>query len=296
MADLDFSGRTYTSAVVTAVFEGVFDGNDLTVSNLMIDATVSHLGLFSSIETEGAVTNLNIENLTLLGGMNSYAGGLTGQNDGFIKCCSLTASMVSGGVFVGGLVGYNGNDGTVTDCYSNGLVTGEYDVGGLVGANYGNIMNCYSTISAIGGDSVGGLVGENGNVTCSVMDCYSTGSVSGNDDIGGMVGLNFGSVTNSFWDINTSGMATSGGGTGQTTLEMQRLITFSGNGWDFWDDDGDPADWMMLREDEDYPRLAWQTVIAGDIAGLYGVDLVDFAYLAGYWGLGGVPGRLLGTG
>ena len=44
-----------------------------------------------------------------------------------------------------------------------------------------------------------------------------------------------------------------------------------------------PADWMMLREGEDYPRLAWQEIYPGDIAGLYGVDMVDAAYLSSYW-------------
>ncbi|MHC4951257.1 MAG: hypothetical protein ACYTEU_09790, partial [Planctomycetota bacterium] len=39
-----------------------------------------------------------------------------------------------------------------------------------------------------------------------------------------------------------------------------------------------------LRELEDYPRLAWQEIFKGDIAGLYGADMLDFAYLARYWG------------
>lgn len=43
--------------------------------------------------------------------------------------------------------------------------------------------------------------------------------------------------------------------------------------------------WVMLRENEDAPRLAWQDVFGGDIAGLYGVDMADLSYLAGYWGL-----------
>ncbi len=48
--------------------------------------------------------------------------------------------------------------------------------------------------------------------------------------------------------------------------------------------------WMILREGEDYPRLAWQEVYAGDISGLYGVDMADFAYMADYWGLTGCGG------
>ena len=47
--------------------------------------------------------------------------------------------------------------------------------------------------------------------------------------------------------------------------------------------DGNAADWKMLRQGEDYPRLDWQIEYAGDIAGLYGVNLIDFAVLANQW-------------
>jgi len=67
----------------------------------------------------------------------------------------------------------------------------------------------------------------------------------------------------------------------QTTAGMQMQGTYAGV--DFVND------WMMLREGEDYPRLAWQAVYAGDIAGLYGVDLVDFAEIARNWLNGGCP-------
>ena len=89
-----------------------------------------------------------------------------------------------------------------------------------------------------------------------------------------------GIIINCFWDTQTSGIISSEGGTGKTTLEMQTQSTFAG--WDF----STPV-WVMLRELEDYPRLAWQEVFDGDIAGLYGADMVDFAYLANYWRLTG---------
>ena len=67
---------------------------------------------------------------------------------------------------------------------------------------------------------------------------------------------------------------------GRITSEIQTLITFTDTDWDF----STPI-WMMLRETEDYPRLAWQEIYTGDIAGLYGADIVDLAYLSRYWGL-----------
>ncbi len=46
-----------------------------------------------------------------------------------------SAGRVSGGRYVGGLVGWNGYYGTVSECYSAGRVSGGSSVGGLVGDN-----------------------------------------------------------------------------------------------------------------------------------------------------------------
>jgi len=73
-------------------------------------------------------------------------------------------------------------------------VTGEYNVGGLVGANDGSVSNSYSTGSVSGNNNVGCLAGCNdGNVSKS----YASGSVSGNENVGGLVGFNDWTVTTS---------------------------------------------------------------------------------------------------
>jgi hypothetical protein len=46
------------------------------------------------------------------------------------------------------------------------------------------------------------------------------------------VGHNEGTVGNSFWDKETSGMDMSEGGTGKTTAQMKDIATFSGAGWE----------------------------------------------------------------
>jgi hypothetical protein len=46
---------------------------------------------------------------------------------------------------------------------------------------------------------------------------------------------------------------------------------------------------MMLREGEDYPRLAWQAIYPGDIAGLYGVDIADLMEVVNHWLEQGCP-------
>jgi len=167
---------------------------------------------------------------------DEYVGGLVGSNWGTVSNSYSTGS-ISGNVDVGGLVGYNVgdvisscstgsvigkervgglvglNDGAVRNSYSSADVTGEYDVGGLVGfSEWGTVSNCYAMGDVNGDLGVGGLVGGNDG---TVRNSYSTGSVTGNEDVGGLVGRNWNTVSDSFWDTETSGQATSDGGTGK---------------------------------------------------------------------------------
>ncbi len=280
------------------------------------------VGISSTEHTTDAVIENCSSNCTVqyTGTQDFYStGGLVGNNDSNIRGCYATGN-VTGMSEVGGLVGRN-YCGSITNCYSTGSINGtENEVGGLTGDNYGGIIsNCFSTATVSGNYYVGGLVGSytaRGDIGGGyIINSYSTGSVSGTTYVGGLLGAQFdGSVSNcystgsvngtgaevggfighgvhwsnvnaNFWDTETSS-TTDGVGSedpdpagvlGKTTAEMMTHSTFSG--WDFVND------WMMLREYEDYPRLAWQAVYAGDIAGLYGGDMVDFAYLAHYWGL-----------
>ena len=121
------------------------------------------------------------------------------------------------GYQVGGLVGCN--FGTVTQCYSAGSVTGDSDIGGLVGCNYqGTITSCYSTGSITGYGDVGGLVGLN---LGTVAQCCSTGSIAGDYKcVGGLVGHNggyhyYGVITDCYSTAGVSGGFYVGGLVGQ---------------------------------------------------------------------------------
>jgi hypothetical protein len=223
----------------------------------------SNVGTVSNCFSSGNVTG------------NTYVGGLVGDNGGSITYC-YSISTVSGDQGVGGLVGFNVV--TITDCYATGSVMGGSTIGALVGWNVeGTINNCYSTGSISGYTVVGGLVG--GNSQGTITNCYSTGSVSGYSVDGGLVAWNSeGTVTTSFWDIETSGQASSVGGTGLPTVGMQMQITFTDVGWDF----STPI-WKMNCEGMSYPKLSsWQPV-PGDFLCPDGVDFFDFSFLAGHW-------------
>ena len=201
-------------------FTGQFEGNGYTISNLIINRNVGGIGLFGYTGSGAGIANVGLLNV------------------------DITVTSTSGG----GLVGENRN-GTITNSYVTGSVTGTgvtSHMGGLVGWNiFGSITNSYATGSVTGSGSVGGLVGRNDRST--ITNSYATGSVTGmsiSSIVGGLVGRNSGTITNSYWDINTSGIEASAGGTSKTTVELQlstapgstsneTYYNWSGNDWDF---------------------------------------------------------------
>ena len=140
--------------------------------------------------------------------------GLFGSSTGTISKAGLLGGSITGKNYVGGLVGAS-HYGSITNSYSTAAVTGNSSVGGLVGYNdYGSIGNSYSTGSVNGSSVIGGLAGMNNYG--SIENSYSTGAVTGNSSVGGLVGYNRGTITSSYWDVNTSGQTT-GIGVGTTS-------------------------------------------------------------------------------
>jgi len=156
-----------------------------------------------------------------------------------------------------GLFGIVDEGGRIEDIGAvNADVTGNTYVGGLAGGNVGTVSNSYSTSSITGEDGVGGLMRASSG---TVSNCYATGSVTGNDDVGGLVGYSEGTVSDSFWDTETSGQASSDGGTGKTTAEMQDIATFSA--WDIitvTSGQTNPTYTWNIVDGGTYPFLSWQ--------------------------------------
>jgi hypothetical protein len=280
-------------------FTGVFDGNDHVISNLThISNDRSYLGLFGLVDDPNAeirdiaLVDPNIQsNVAYVGGLvgllksgsvrncvvesgiisgDSYIGGLVGQSEGTILKCNASTD-VYGEYYPGGLVGYN--SGTLSKSYATGSVMGDIISGGLVGGNTGTISDCYArgSVSATG-YRAGGLVGGN---AATIDNCYSTGVASGGSSVGGLVGhQSGGAVTDSFWDVNSSGLETSAAGTGKTTAEMQTESTFTDAGWDF-------VEVWGIGENQTYPFL--RVYPAGDLNHDGLVNMLDFAIAALDW-------------
>ena len=103
---------------------------------------------------------------------------------------------VTGENNVGALVGQN--NGTLTQSYASVTVVGASNVGGLVGVNGGSVTQSYAAGSVNGVTNVGGLAGLNGG---SIAQAYATGDVTGTNNVGGLIGYNSGSFTIATYDV-----------------------------------------------------------------------------------------------
>ncbi len=201
----------YVSSSVYCYFLGTYDGDGHVVSGLYINhPPATYQGLFG-------ITNMS--NLKNLGVINADIWGYR---------------------YVGALGGFV--SGSISKCYSSGTVKGYDSIGGFVGrANSATVDNCFNRANVIATSYFdGGLIGYNYSTT--VNNCYSTGTVTGPYFIGALIGWNYScTINNSFWDTQTSGMATgvaynTGPLTnvvGKTTDQMKTQTTFTDAGWDF---------------------------------------------------------------
>ena len=194
----------------------------------LVGANAGYGGSYGGV---GSITNSYATGS--VSGSNIFVGGLVGENAGPINASYATGSVTGTGT-VGGLVGQNGGS-SINASYATGSVSNSGGhTGGLAGTNGGDINASYATGSVTGNSyAVGGLVGLNGG---DINASYAAGLVKGTgNNVGGLVGIqsillreDTGTVTNSYWDNGTTGQATSAGGTGKTTRELQRPIGYTG--------------------------------------------------------------------
>ncbi|UCD28638.1 MAG: hypothetical protein JSV03_16405 [Planctomycetota bacterium] len=299
LIDPNINAKSYVASLVGYLERGTLTGCSVDGGSISEGSTGGLVGINGGTITDCSLS-ANIYGTMLVGGlvaMNDYGnitnchsngtvsgisqvgGGFVGSNSGTIINCGSSAT-VSGLLVLGGLVGTN--SGAITTCYASGGVSGQSILGGLVGLNRaGQITDSYATSDVLGQKMIGGLVGSN-DEGGSITNCYAAGHVSGDDRVGGMVGSNAATITDSFWDTNTSdvnNMCGSGSGCddtkGKITSEMQTESTFTSAGWDFvniWD----------ICEGTNYPKFAWQ-IPPGDFLCPDGVNFFDYSFFAAQW-------------
>lgn len=146
-------------------FEGTFNGGGHTVKGVFINKNSYYQGLF------GYISGANVKNLGVI------------------------ESAVTGSYDVGGVVGMSATS-TVENCFNTGEVSGDGNVGGVVGNAWQTgavsgeslVQNCYNSGSVGAESMVGGVVGTSSNIT-TVQNCYNIGNVTGiGAEVGGVVG------------------------------------------------------------------------------------------------------------
>lgn len=126
-----------------------------------------------------------------------------------IRNVGMINGSISGDTNVGGLVGLN--NGTISNSFATSKVSGRYQAaGGLVGRNHsGTISDSYATGDVSGVLSVGGLVGANFG---PISNSYAKGIVSGSEEVGGLVGTNYSSISTSYATGSVSATGNYAGG------------------------------------------------------------------------------------
>ena len=182
-------------------FNGVFSGNNFTISNLLIDGTTTRygVGLFGAINSTAQVRNVHILGGNITGATSFYVGGLVGYGVGAtISNSSVTLDEISGVSRVGGLVGQGDTAIINSSVATVGSISGTSNsVGGLVGQGLGvTISASLVTVGSISGTgsindsgfSVGGLVGDGGDARIN-FSVVTVGAISGTgNNVGGLIG------------------------------------------------------------------------------------------------------------
>ena len=154
-------------------YGGVFDGQGHTVKGLYInDTNRNSVGLCVGLLNKGCIKNLGIE--------DSYFNEFD----------------------VGGVA--DSNNGTIINCYCNGVFVANNRAGGIVSDNYGTIMNCNAVTKITAEEGAGGIAGSNSG---TITNCYSIAEIIADYDKGEIAGSNYETITNCYYlsDEETNG-------------------------------------------------------------------------------------------
>ena len=123
-------------------FSGQFKGNGHTISDLTITGQYSPAGLFGIVEEQGSIESLSVRGVVSVSdSADTTTGGIAGINHGTLISCQFTG-VVTGDSEVGGIVGRNESEGTIDHSTARAIVTGKSSTGGIAGYNLGAITGC----------------------------------------------------------------------------------------------------------------------------------------------------------
>ena len=217
-------------------FRGNFDGRNHTVTGMLIsNSSANYVGLFGECtrhNINSAIKNITVENSVItgkdhVGAIIGYAGEINIEN------CQSVGNTVNGNKKVGGIsgsvVGSVSSAAKIVQCYNSSTVTGEYFVGGIVGAGDRCIAeNCLNTGEIKGnyyGRAGGGIFGILSTNTSQITACINWGKISEvRSGYGGIAGeISGAQILNCYYNKDTTGAW--GIGNQETTEGITPLTT-----------------------------------------------------------------------
>lgn len=191
-------------------FTGIFDGNNHTISQMIINETqcktYDYIGLFGQVKNgtlSGIILSADCmiesgasqeEEYSAAGGIAStlnkssikdcisYAsvsyrlsGGIVGTIDGDSNISNCTNHGIIQGIHIGGIAG--SSDGIITQCRNNGNINGTWSSGGIAGYSNGALSECKNSgdVTSLKG-AAGGIAGTGMGKTIS--KCENSGNIT----------------------------------------------------------------------------------------------------------------------
>lgn len=181
------NGKIANAGILDSYFYGTSKvggvcGNNYTgtITNCYNTGSVSGLGNLGGVNgynDGGTITNSY--NAGSVSGTERYVGGVSGYNDGGTITNCYNVGSVGGSGYVGGVNGWN--KGIITNCYNTGSVSGTgVNVGGVIGRNESNasITNCYYGSTIYTGNAIGANDGTTEKVEGKTTEQFKTGEVA----------------------------------------------------------------------------------------------------------------------
>ncbi|MBN2829712.1 MAG: T9SS type A sorting domain-containing protein, partial [Candidatus Cloacimonetes bacterium] len=184
-SDIDLGG---SSNLNIPYFTGTLEGHNYTINNLtFLNSQNPNCALFGYV-SNAEFSNISLDFVAIEGARECASLALKAYDSSFTNCHS--NGVISGEMAVGGLIG-NGNRITVTNCSNSADVTSLYGIcGGLaMVARDVTITNSHNSGNISGNTGVGGLFGIT-SYTTTMSNCYNTGIICGDTEVGGLIGSN----------------------------------------------------------------------------------------------------------
>lgn len=191
------SGESFKPIVV---FNGTIDGNNYSIKNLYIKMENVGAALISKLNENGIIKNLCIDNSYIEG--KGITGAIVGKSNGTISNCINKSIIISQGKLCGGICGYS-LGGNISNCINYGKITGNAQLGGIVGDSQGTENNIVSVSNCINYGEVsekynkdqcgliGGIVGYNA-IYSEISNCENKANVNGvSGYVAGITGSNY---------------------------------------------------------------------------------------------------------